>query len=550
LSDIRRLLILICIGLLSLNGLLAAEQIRVGIYENAPKVFTDDEGRASGIFVEILELIAEQEDWELEYIPGTWPEGLARLDSSEIDLMVDVAYSSDREERFSFHSIPVIPSWYQVYAREDSDIQTLLDLQDKTIVVLEQSVQQAAFEKIVQGFGLFYTLTTVTDYEDMFRMVSDGRADAAVASNYFGQMHAPLYGLKNTGVVFEPSDLFFAAPKGSDMSILDAIDSHLENMKADASSEYYQILKDWSSIDQRFRLPRWVFISLGILALGIAASWAWSITLRKKVAERTSQLSELNGLMEQKVIERTAELEQAMEQAKSADNLKSAFLASMSHELRTPLNSIIGFTGILMQEMAGPLNEEQKKQLSMVQKSSKHLLSLINDVLDISKIEAGQLELAQEPCSIEQAVENALRIISPLAAHKGLAIVSDVPKHERIITGDQRRMEQVVLNILQNAVKFTESGEIRVRLRHTGSQYILNVEDTGIGMAPENLNKLFRPFQQLDSGTARRYEGTGLGLSISKKIIELAGGTIGVESSPGRGSVFTVTIPEGNIYEG
>jgi signal transduction histidine kinase len=550
LSDIRRLLILICIGLLSLNGLLAAEQIRVGIYENAPKVFTDDEGRASGIFVEILELIAEQEDWELEYIPGTWPEGLARLDSSEIDLMVDVAYSSDREERFSFHSIPVIPSWYQVYAREDSDIQTLLDLQDKTIVVLEQSVQQAAFEKIVQGFGLFYTLTTVTDYEDMFKMVSDGRADAAVASNYFGLMHAPLYGLKNTGVVFEPSDLFFAAPKDSHGTILEAIDRHLQAFKSDSSSAYYKILKDWSSIDQRFRLPGWVFISLGILALGIAVSWAWSITLRKKVAERTSQLSELNGLMEQKVIERTAELEQAMEQAKSADNLKSAFLASMSHELRTPLNSIIGFTGILMQEMAGPLNEEQKKQLSMVQKSSKHLLSLINDVLDISKIEAGQLELAQEPCSIEQAVENALRIISPLAANKGLAIVSDLPEHERMITGDQRRMEQVVLNILQNAVKFTERGEIRVRLRHTESHYILHVEDTGIGMAPEDLNKLFRPFQQLDSGTARRYEGTGLGLSISKKIIELAGGTIGVESSPGRGSVFTVTIPEGIIYEG
>jgi hypothetical protein len=239
-----------------------------------------------------------------------------------------------------------------------------------------------------------------------------------------------------------------------------------------------------------------------------------------------------------------------MEQAKSADHLKSAFLASMSHELRTPLNSIIGFTGILIQEMAGPLNSEQKKQLTMVQKSSKHLLSLINDVLDISKIEAGQLELAEEPCSIEQAVGNALSAISPLAVQKGLAIIRDIPEAERLITGDQRRMEQVVLNLLQNAVKFTESGEIRVRLRHAGDRYILQVEDTGIGIEPEDQLKLFRPFQQLDTGTARRYEGTGLGLSISKRIIQLAGGSIAVESTPGKGSTFTVTIPEGSTYEG
>jgi hypothetical protein len=539
-----------CLGILSLAVLSASEQLRVGIYENAPKVFTDKQGNASGIFVEILELIAEQEDWELEYVQGTWPEGLSRLEAGEIDLMVDVAYSSERQSRFSFHSIPVIPSWYQVFAREDSGIETLLDLQDKTIVVLEQSVQEAAFTNIVEGFGLFYTLISLKDYEDMFEMVANGRADAAVANNYFGQMHAPLYDLVNTGIVFEPSDLFFAAPEDSQPEILEAIDRHLKSYKSNATSPYYQILKNWSTAEQRFVIPSWVFLVLGILALGIAFSWAWSITLRKKVAKRTSQLSELNELMEQKVIERTAELEQAMEQAKSADHLKSAFLASMSHELRTPLNSIIGFTGILIQEMAGPLNSEQKKQLTMVQKSSKHLLSLINDVLDISKIEAGQLELAEEPCSIEQAVGNALSAISPLAVQKGLAIIRDIPEAERLITGDQRRMEQVVLNLLQNAVKFTESGEIRVRLRHAGDRYILQVEDTGIGIEPGDQLKLFRPFQQLDTGTARRYEGTGLGLSISKRIIQLAGGSIAVESTPGKGSTFTVTIPEGSTYEG
>jgi signal transduction histidine kinase len=521
----------------------ASRQVIVGIYENEPKVFINDQGKPSGIFVDIIQLIADREDWELTFASGSWTEGLDRVESGEIDLMSDVAYSPERESRFAFHQTPVIPSWYEIYAPEESSINSLLDLQDKRILVLEGSVQEKAFENIIRGFGLSYTLLPVSDYLNMFSLVSSGEADAAIANNYFGRRHADLFGLKNTSILFEPSDLYFAAPLDGDPEILETIDQHLNRLKEDPSSQYYRILKKWDSDEQSFLMPRWVWLVLITLASIIILIMMWTMTLNSKVRKRTRELTDLNAQMEDKINERTRELKTAMVEAQSADRLKSAFLASMSHELRTPLNSIIGFTGILLQELAGPLNDEQKNQLTMVQKSSRHLLALINDVLDISKIEAGQLDLAHELCSFEQAVTNAVTIVSPLAEKKQIALNTSLPAEPAYFYSDQRRFEQVVINLLQNAIKFTEHGEVNVALTKFDNSYVLKVSDTGIGIKKADIKRLFRPFHQVESGLTRRYEGTGLGLSISKSIISMMGGTVSVESTPGKGSEFTVIIP-------
>ena len=232
-----------------------------------------------------------------------------------------------------------------------------------------------------------------------------------------------------------------------------------------------------------------------------------------------------------------------MIRAQESDRLKSAFLATMSHELRTPLNSIIGFTGVILQGLAGPLNEEQTKQLTMTRDSARHLLALINDVLDISKIEAGQLEIVKRPFDMRQAIESALRVVHPLALKKNLQLATSIGDRVGTINNDRRRVEQVLINLLNNAIKFTDRGQVSIRCQIRDGRLEISVQDEGIGIKPEDIDRLFKPFQQIHTGLARSYEGTGLGLSICQRLVSAMGGEINVESQWGRGSTFQFTLP-------
>lgn len=261
-------------------------------------------------------------------------------------------------------------------------------------------------------------------------------------------------------------------------------------------------------------------------------------------------LRELNDNLERKVAERTRDLEAARLRAESADRLKSAFLATMSHELRTPLNSIIGFTGIILQGLAGPLNPEQQKQLGMVQGSARHLLELINDVLDLSKIEAGQLEVYSASFDLAASIERVVATVRPLAEKKGLTLRVELESGLATFDSDRRRFDQILLNLLNNAIKFTDIGAVTVTARlephpESAPSLELQVADTGIGIKAEDLKRLFLPFSQLDSGLGRQHEGTGLGLAICRRLTELLGGTISAASTPGSGSTFSISLPHG-----
>jgi signal transduction histidine kinase len=258
-----------------------------------------------------------------------------------------------------------------------------------------------------------------------------------------------------------------------------------------------------------------------------------------------SALQESYAGLERKVEERTHEIEEKGRQLEVANQHKSEFLANMSHELRTPLNAIIGFSEVLLQRMFGELNAKQEEYLQDVLSSGRHLLSLINDILDLSKVEAGRMELELGRFDLPATLQDTQILVRERAARHGITLTLEVDGRLGGVVADERKLKQVVLNLLSNAVKFTpEGGRVEMRAVPTDGAVEISVTDTGIGIAPENQEAIFEEFRQVSGEYAHKREGTGLGLTLARKFVELHGGRIWVKSQLGQGSTFTFSLPE------
>jgi signal transduction histidine kinase len=261
------------------------------------------------------------------------------------------------------------------------------------------------------------------------------------------------------------------------------------------------------------------------------------------LAERMNRMSEELRRLDRMKVDAATELANLNTRLERASRAKSEFLSNMSHELRTPLNAILGFTEMIADGLYGELAEELKDPLNDIQVNGRHLLRLINEVLDLAKIEAGRMELALDDYSVADLVGSVRTSMRSLAEEKGLGFVTEVADDLPIARGDSGRLTQCLMNLTGNALKFTHTGEVRIGASREGSDIVYRVSDTGIGIPPEEIENVFAEFRQVDATVTRQFGGTGLGLSISKKFIEMHGGRIWVESRVGVGSTFFFSVP-------
>ena len=356
-------------------------------------------------------------------------------------------------------------------------------------------------------------VTSLTDPKDIIRGIESG------ADNFIRKPYAEEYLLNRIGHMLMNQKL----RKNQNMEV--GIALYLGDQKHFINAERQQILDLLiSTYEQAVQVNS-----------ELQARERQVIELNMRLAHHAGELETINREIALKNLELA-----------EASRMKSAFIANMSHELRTPLNAIIGFTGALLMKLPGPLTTEQDKQLNTIRNSARHLLSLINDILDVAKIEAGKVTLELEAVHCQQLVQEVAETLRPLARQKGLALEVEVAAEDVVLQTDRRALTQILINLLNNAIKFTEKGAVKLNLGLRGdtepSMVEFSVVDSGAGIREEDQAKLFQAFSQLDSTSTRHAEGAGLGLYLSQNLANLLGGSLFFHSDFGQGSVFTLAL--------
>ena len=304
-----------------------------------------------------------------------------------------------------------------------------------------------------------------------------------------------------------------------------------------------QIVADLTHIHDNIQYLALQLFSASIILVAIMGVLLWRSLLKNAITPLQEEITEKKRVQQQ-LSEYSMQLAQARDMAIAATQAKSEFLANMSHELRTPLNSIIGFTSLIKEEQVGPVNEEQKKQLSIVYNCSHHLLQLINSILDLAKVEAGKIEIVKSHFDVIALLQDCIGIMQALARQKDLTIKLNPQQDAANFYTDKQKLRQVILNLLSNAIKFTTQGNIVISCRQTKDELTIEIQDTGIGIAESQQHSIFYAFQQVDGSDTREQQGTGLGLAICAHYIDRLGGTLTVQSTLGKGSTFQIRLPD------
>lgn len=515
--------------------------VRLGVDNAWPPIeWLDDKGRYQGMSSEYIDYISNMLGLYIapaERIP--WSVVLEKAQRGEIDMIPSIVATEERRKYLNFTS-PYQSYPFVIFTRDDAPLVTeLRDLYDMRVAVEENYAAQEYLQRDHPKIRLITYKTT----EEILRALSLGRLDA-----YVGNLTVAGYLINKMGL----SNLKVAAPTPYNYELSIGVRKDLPELLSIMESslsmidekQRNDIRQKWLKLDYEvgvdYTLVKQTVIAAVVVIL-ITLTWMAYVQRQKRILSaakaETDRVNEAYHLANNQLISANLKL-------KELDRMKSMFIASISHELRTPLNSIIGFSSMMLHGSFGDLNEKYQDYTRRINNSGQHLLSLISDIIDISKIEAGRADISLSDFELSEIVLTATEAMSQQIEHKGLSLELNVPQGLTMHT-DRQRLFQCLLNFLSNAIKYTEHGGIILTAKEQEEAVVLSIRDSGIGISEEDLPRLFEPFERMESHLQVKAGGTGLGLYLTRKIAtELLQGEVGVESQLGEGSLFWIKVPK------
>ncbi len=552
------LALIVCCILMGLPSTLPAQtKIKVGVYQNIPRSFIDGQGHAKGFFIDILEYVAKNEDWDVEYLPDTWAQCLQNLENGEIDLLGGIAHSSERSKLFDYSFESLQTEWGQVYTHRQFGIESILDLKFKKIAVLQGDIHFINLRSMMNSFGFSVRFIEAFDYQTVMELVEVGRCDAGVVSHFYGMLHENDYQVYKSPVIFSPQKLYFAVPKGRNWGLLHALDHHLHELKGDRNSYYYQSIQKWFVRTRPWSFPKWlVWVIAGIGGL-LVIFLSTSLILRRRVKASTAELLEKNieltNVIEQRKkaeIERL-KLETQLQRAQKMEAI-GTLAGGVAHDLNNILSGLVSYPELLLMELDA--DSPLRGPILTIKKSGENAASVVNDLLTLARRGVAVTEVLNLNSIISDYL-NSPEFEKLKLEHSAVRIITELEENLMNIAGSPIHLTKTVMNLVSNAIEAMTSGGnaiIKTENRYVdkpvggydtiaeGDYVVVSVADSGIGISSEDIERIFEPFY---TKKVMGLSGTGLGMAVVWGTVKDHSGYIDVQSTENQGTTFTIYFP-------